>query len=219
MSETSARELRRQVIGLYTQSWVESTYAKLKMIILPFEDVAANLPKQGRILDMGCGFGYVANYLSLESQKRVIIGNDPAEERIAVAKRTVGDRRNIEFHAVDSRTIAESDFDGAYVTDVLHHVPYDQQQEIIDDLYRKLKPGGTLVVRETDVRPAVRYYVFNLWLELLINIGRESARFRKREEWAAMFRSAGFTIENVIFNTWWFPYTTCMFVCRKPLHA
>jgi 2-polyprenyl-3-methyl-5-hydroxy-6-metoxy-1,4-benzoquinol methylase len=219
MTEPTPRELRRQVIGLYTQSWDEALYAKLKMLILPFEDISNNLPKTGRILDMGCGFGYVSNYLSLESNARTIVASDPATNRIEVARRTIGNRTNIQFHDIDSRSITEGGFDGVSVTDVLHHVPYDQQQSLIDDLYRKLKPGGTLVIRETDVRHTLRYYVFNLALECLLYIGQERARFRRRDQWAAMFRHAGFTIERVISNTWWFPYMTCLFVCRKPLDA
>ena len=154
---------------------------------------------------MGCGFGYVANYLSLDSPQRVIVANDPAASRIAVARRTVGSRQNIEFCAIDSRAIERSDFDAATVFDVLHHAPYDEHQLLLDDLYRKLKPGGVLLIRECDKRPALRYYLFNLTLDTLLYAGQEKMRFRSRRDWSDMLQRAGFRIEQVTSNAWWFP--------------
>ena len=188
-------------------------------MILPLQDVSEHLPLRGLILDMGCGYGFVSNYLSLHSGDRMIVANDPEVPRIDIAKRTVGSRTNIEFLAVDSREITRADFDGVCVTDVLHHVPYDQQQALVNDIYSKLKPGGVLVIRETDKRIALRYYIFNCALEWLLYIGKEKMRFRHRDEWAGMFKRAGFEIDRVIFNSRWFPYTTCLVLCRKPNHG
>lgn len=216
MDKARTRELRRGLLALYKSSWAAELYTRIKLVLLPLGEIAEQLPKQGMILDMGCGFGYVANYLNLDSPQRVIVANDPAASRIASAQRTVGSRRNIEFHAIDSRDIERSDFDGASVVDVLHHVPYDQQQALIDDLYRKLKPGGVLVFRETDKRPALRYYLFNCALERLLYAGQEKTRFRPMRDWVDMLQRPGFRIEQVVPNTWWFPYTTCLFLCRKP---
>jgi len=204
---------------MYSASALQRLYTTLKMIILPLQEAADGLPKRGVILDMGCGFGYVTNYLSLDSPERTIIANDPAADRIAIAERTRGDRRNIEFLAIDSRQITRSDFDGICVVDVLHHVPYAEQQALIDDVYAKLKPGGTLVIRETAKRVALRYYLFNCGLEALLYRGQVHSRFRRTREWVEMFERAGFQIERMTPNPAWFPYTTCTFVCRKPARA
>ena len=204
------------MVDLYTQSWAGRLYTEIKLLILPLREMSEQLPTRGVILDMGCGFGYVSNYLSLHSPERMVIANDPEAPRIAVARDTVGNRRNIEFLAIDSRQIDRCDFDGASVTDVLHHVPFAEQQALIDDLFRKLKPGCRLVIRETDKRFALRYYVFNCALEWLLYIGKEKMRLRPAVEWASMFKRAGFEIESVSLNSRWFPYTTCLFVCRKP---
>jgi 2-polyprenyl-3-methyl-5-hydroxy-6-metoxy-1,4-benzoquinol methylase len=188
----------------------------MKMWLLPLGEVAERLPKQGLLLDMGCGFGYVANYLSLDSPHRMVVANDPAAPRIAAARRTVGSRRNIEFHAADLREIDQADFDGASVFDVLHHVPYDEQQSLIDELYRRLKPGAVLIIRETDQRPALRYYVCSCVLETLLYAGQEKTRYRPMRSWSEMLQRAGFRIEQVTRNEWWYPSMTCLFVCRKP---
>src|SRR3954464_4764888 len=103
MDNARSRELRRSLVALYASSWAAAAYTRLKLVLLPLADVAERLPREGLILDMGCGFGYVANYLNPDSPERVIVANDPAASRIAAARKTIGTRRNIEFHAIDSR--------------------------------------------------------------------------------------------------------------------
>lgn len=204
---------------MYAWSPLVRLYTQLKMWILPLHQSAEGLPKRGLILDMGCGYGYVSNYLNIDSPDRTIIANDPAQDRIAVAKRTLGDRRNLEFLAIDSREITRSDFDGILVVDVLHHVPYNDQQSLIDDVYKKVKPGGCVFLRETDIRYGFRYAVFNCLLEYILYIGKVNARFRHRDEWAKMFERSGFSIERVTFSPLWFPYTHVYFTLRKSANA
>lgn len=208
-------ELRQQLSDLYTRSAIERVYAALKFSILPFEQVAQYLPPEGRILEVGCGYGYVSNYLSLENPRRQVVGNDTAVDRVEVAKRTIGSRANIEFIAGDCREMPDEGFDGVVITDVLHHVPYDQQEPILRDVYRKLKPGGVLVMRETDIKFRLRYFLFNYLLELLLYYGVEKANFRKAEAWRQMLRRVGFTVQQSIPNPRFFPYITVLFVCAK----
>jgi 2-polyprenyl-3-methyl-5-hydroxy-6-metoxy-1,4-benzoquinol methylase len=212
---TRNHELSERLVSLYASSLASRFYVRVKLFLLPLAEIAELVPRQGRILDMGCGFGYVSNYLNLDSPERQILGNDPSEPRVATAQGTLGGRANVTFVAKDIRELAEDGFDAATVFDVLHHAPYDQQQALIDELYKKLRPGGMLVIRETDQRFAVRYFLFNWALELALYVGSERAKFRKKAVWAEMLRKPGFEIERVTPNQWWFPYMTCLFVCRK----
>jgi len=218
MDKARTRELRRSLLALYEWSWAAKSYARIKLVLLPLREISEELPKQGVILDTGCGFGYVANYLNLDSPELVIVANDPVASRVTSAQRTIGFRRNMELCAIDSRDSERANFDGASVVDALHHVPYDQQQALIDDRYRKLKPGGLLVFRETDQRYGLRDYLFNCALEWLLYAGQEKTRFRPKREWMEMLQRPGFHSEQVVPNTWWFPYTTCLFFSRKAHH-
>ena len=106
-------------------------------------------------------------------------------------------------------------FDGVVITDVLHHVPYVQQAPILEDVYRKLKPGGVLVIRETDIKFRLRYFIFNYALEWLLYLGVEKLKFRKAAEWRRMLEAVGFSVEQSIPNPRFFPYITVLFVCSK----
>jgi 2-polyprenyl-3-methyl-5-hydroxy-6-metoxy-1,4-benzoquinol methylase len=210
-----ASGLRDAVLALYTRSAIERAYAAAKMWLLPFEQLTSYLPSAGAILDVGCGFGYVANYLSLANPHRTVIGTDPSEDRIRVASGTVGTRSNVEFLAVDCRDLRRGGFSGVVITDVLHHAPYDQQLAILRDVYGKLAPGGTLVMRETAKKFRIRYFLFNYLLEQALYAGQEKARFRRTAEWQRMLEEVGFRVLHVIPNGPLFPYTTSLFVSTK----
>jgi 2-polyprenyl-3-methyl-5-hydroxy-6-metoxy-1,4-benzoquinol methylase len=206
---------RRQLAALYRSANLPSWYTALKLWILPLEEFSRHLPSRGRILDVGCGYGYLANYLSLMSAERHVIGNDVDPGRIRVAQATRGDRAAVEFLAADARALS-GDFDGVALADMLHHVPYEEQEPLLKDLYAKLRPGGVLVMRETDRRLRLRYLVFNYCLEWWLYRRQEKLRFRKASEWARLLSGVGFVVRQAIPNKPWAPYLTVTFVCVKP---
>ena len=207
--------IRHQLAYLYADSFFRSLYTYLKMKIIPFEQFSQFLPKRGVILEVGCGYGYVANYLSLESSDRIVIGNDPAKDRIEVAQMTVRDRKNIQFFTKDCRELGINNLDGVVIADVLHHVPFSEQKKILADVYTRLKSGGSLVMRETDIRIGLRYLLFNYLSEYLLYIGKEKLNFRKAKDWREILESIGFQVNQVIPNSPFFPYITALFICIK----
>ena len=109
----------------------------------------------------------------------------------------------------------ELDLDGIVFADVLHHVPYEEQAKILEDVYRKLKPGGVLVMRETDIKFRLRYFIFNYWLEWILYYGVEKLNFRKSAEWQRILEPIGVSVQHIIPNSRFFPYITALFVCTK----
>lgn len=212
----SASELRQALAGLYRGTSLPPWYLRLKFLIMPFEECAQAVPGTGKILDVGCGYGLLANYLSLDSPRRQIVGHDTAADRIAVAQATAAGRPNVQFVVGDARALPDRSFDAIVVTDVLHHVPYAEQAPILKDLFEKLKPGGVLVVRETDKRVAFRYYLFHVLLETVLYMGVEKKRFRSIADWTALLQAAGYEVRDIRRNHPWSLYLTALFVCARP---
>jgi 2-polyprenyl-3-methyl-5-hydroxy-6-metoxy-1,4-benzoquinol methylase len=212
----SEGELRGELLRIYKGTPLPGWYLALKFRILPFEECAREVPGSGKVLDVGCGYGFLANYLSLENPGRQVVGHDTAGDRIAVAQATVGSRSNIQFVQADARQLPEKSFDAVVITDTLHHIPYAEQEAVLKDLFAKLKPGGVLVMRETDKRFALRYFLFHIVLETLLYIGQEKKRFRSVADWTRMLESAGYQVRAVHPNGPWSPYLTALFVCVRP---
>ena len=49
-------------------------YNRLKFLLFPFKKLEQIVPKTGFIIDLGCSHGLLANFLSITSNEREILG-------------------------------------------------------------------------------------------------------------------------------------------------
>src|SRR5271166_4012920 len=128
---------------------VERAYSRVRFSIMRPKLLSVMdllLTDEGRILDVGCGFGLFAAYFGQMHRRRRIVGVDPDSRRIGIA-RAVAERLGLRGHsfvAGDIRDAAvEGPFDAAYVLDVMHHLPRDDQKRVLERIAALLVPGGT----------------------------------------------------------------------------
>lgn len=108
------------------------------------------VPKQGTIVDVGCGYGFLPYMLMYKSRLRTILGVDYDEEKIAVADNCVHKTANMRFEVGDVTTFEFPQADGFIISDVLHYLEAEQQVQVIDHCVAKLNKGGVLVIRDAD---------------------------------------------------------------------
>ncbi len=117
------------------------------------------LAPEGRILDVGCGFGLFAAYFEqTQPEPGYIVGVDPDERRVGIARRGGGSSSRPRRAAfVRRRTCGsaplEGGFDAAYVLDVMHHLPSADQARVLERLRSLLVPGGMLLVKDITTEP------------------------------------------------------------------
>jgi SAM-dependent methyltransferase len=103
----------------------------------------AELPRDARILELGCGAGHVLELLSSQGFTRVE-GIDVSAEQVALAaargvSARVGDARELlAAHAGDYAAILAFDF--------IEHFDRDELLELSAAIHRALAPGGRLVL-------------------------------------------------------------------------
>ncbi len=181
---------------------VERAYANVRFSILRPKLLSVMdllLPDEGRILDIGCGFGLFAAYFGQTQPARRIVGVDPNERRIAMARRVcehVGVEGNT-FHAGDARDVPlEGPFAGAYVLDVMHHIPAADQLPLLARLRDLLAPRGVLVVKDITTEPRFGLE-FTRALDRLMVGWEEPLSYRHHREWGEMLTSLGFHVRMV----------------------
>ncbi|MFH1161136.1 MAG: 1-acyl-sn-glycerol-3-phosphate acyltransferase, partial [bacterium] len=106
------------------------------------------LPKQGEILDLGCGYGYITYLLMLTSDERTLTGVDYDQEKITIALNGFLKNERIRFICQDISTYPISPHDGILLGDVLHYLPPDKQASLLQVCMENLKPGGVILLRE-----------------------------------------------------------------------
>lgn len=108
------------------------------------------IPKKGKIIDIGCGYGFLAHMLSYTSKERKIIGWDYDEEKIGVAQEVASESDRLDFMVKD---VVQESFEKADVfvfNDVLHYFSAEKQKIVLNKAYDDLNEGGMIVIRDAD---------------------------------------------------------------------
>jgi SAM-dependent methyltransferase len=178
----------------FERAYAEVRFAILRSKLLTVMDLL--LPESGRILDIGCGFGLFAAYFGQTQPARDILGVDPDEARIEMARdvaRTL-DLPHLSFRVGDARTADfRGPFDGAYVLDVMHHIPRAEQTSLLERLRDVLAPGGVLLLKDITTEP-FRMLAFTALLDRAMVGPSEPLAYRHHRDWAELLVKLGFSV-------------------------
>lgn len=180
---------------------VERAYANVRFSILRPKLLSVMdllLPDEGRILDIGCGFGLFAAYFGQTQPARRIVGVDPNERRIQMARRVcAGLGLDNTFIAGDARDVSlEGTFAGAYVLDVMHHIPAVDQLPMLERLRDMLAPRGVLVMKDITTEPPLGLEFTRMMDRLMVGWDEELT-YRHHREWGEMLTGLGFRVRMV----------------------
>src|SRR5450432_4103004 len=147
-----ARFFRERLIYNYIYKgpvleWYLRVKIRLEKDYQRFHDL---LPRQGRILDIGCGYGFMSYMLQFSAPERDMIGFDYDEEKISIASHSFSKNGNIHFIKMDITQIQPGPADAVILSDVLHYLDPDQQQALIRKCMDSLRPNGVLLIRDGD---------------------------------------------------------------------
>lgn len=108
------------------------------------------LPKKGRILDVGCGYGFMSYMLHWRSAEREIKGIDYDEEKIITAQHCYLRNEHISFEHADVTNYAFGQYDAYVISDVLHYLQPDEQEKVLSTCISQLPQDGVIIVRDGD---------------------------------------------------------------------
>lgn len=169
------------------------------------------LPGGDTLIDIGCGQGLTLALLA-EAREAGADAGAPSG-RWPVYNRFIGIDTRPRVAALTAEALAGTPTDvltaDAAVTplppcdavllfDVLHMMPIDAQNRVLDAVHAALRPGGVVLVREADANAGWRFRLVrfgNRLKALLFRQWHQQFAFRRPEEWVACFRAIGFQVE------------------------
>lgn len=119
------------------------------------------LPAGSKVADMGCGTGEITYALALLNPRVEFLGIDRDPKSIETAKKNY-DLSNLAFRceAIDVSSFRDEGLDGIINSNILHQVysehGYSMQSvtQTLEAQIKKLKPGGTMLIRDYMMPPA-----------------------------------------------------------------
>ncbi len=122
------------------------------------------LNKESRILDVGCGAGFLSNDLAKNGLN--VIGVDLSEESLKVARK-YDETKSVHYQAADAYKLpfADQSFDVLTAMDFLEHVEHPDQ--VVKEFSRVLKPNGIFIFHTFNRNP-LAYLVIIKFVEWLV---------------------------------------------------
>ncbi|HEV8472486.1 MAG TPA: class I SAM-dependent methyltransferase [Methylomirabilota bacterium] len=206
----------RRIVRAYDDPVVRG-YCWARFLILRqrfLEEIGQYLPPEGAVLDIGCGFGLFSLYYAATAPGRFVRGLDVNGRRIAMARRAA--RRlaidNVQYEQGDARDFkGDSEIAAAYMLDIVHHVPPETVPPLLRQLRRCLAPGGRLLVKDVDTRPAPKRW-FTWALDRLM-APRTPLRYWSADELTAALEQAGFAVHRHLMVDL-LPYPHILYICE-----
>ncbi|XTZ15250.1 class I SAM-dependent methyltransferase [Micromonospora echinospora] len=127
--------LRRQLIPSFDLLYSSAAFA-----------VTANVPPDGRILDLGAGTGLLSATLrgSLPHARLTLV--DRSELMLTKARQRFADDASIDIRIADlTQPLPDEPFDAVVSGLAIHHLPHPDKQDLFKRILGALRPGGVFV--------------------------------------------------------------------------
>ena len=120
----------------------------------------AHIPFQ-RALDLGCGTGEMMKMLLQVDDQRELYGIDLSEKMLSVAESKLSGKVRLVLGDSEHLPFADNFFDVVYCNDSFHHYP--APENVIREVQRVLKPGGTFLIGDC-WQPLVGRAIMNFYM-------------------------------------------------------
>ncbi|MBI2299028.1 MAG: class I SAM-dependent methyltransferase [Armatimonadetes bacterium] len=187
---------------------------RLRSRCLPYDLLDRHAAAEGDLLDYGCGYGLVTAHLA--NDKRRILGYDIDPDRVAAAERALGSDGVSFTTSLDE--VAARTYDQILMLDVLYLIPDELHDALFQQFFTWLRPGGSLLLKETLHTGSLAYRLVVAEELLLRALGRtkgQVVRFHQEGYYRALAEREGFEIETAtrrasLTNEWG------AWLCRRP---
>lgn len=129
-----------------------------------YKDLIGFIPKNGNCVDIGCGSGRDAKWLS--SLKNKVVAIDPSVELLTRARQKHGDEIEWKLDRLPNleSLAAKKYFDLILVTGVWMHIPPAERRRSAMRIEQLLKPGGIVIISYRNSTPETdrSFYSVNL---------------------------------------------------------
>lgn len=173
-------------------------YARWKYRLDPvYRALCQRVPTNASVVDLGCGLGMLPIALAEAGRGRELLGLDWDADKVAVGQRAAAGLAQVTLQRADIHQGELPACEVVTLIDVLHYYQPARQDALLGRVAAALRPGGLLLIRETD--PARRggagltRLIERAMVRFGWNLGPQVA-YRSLDELAAALTQLGFAV-------------------------
>jgi SAM-dependent methyltransferase len=182
------------------------------------------LPEQGKIVDLGCGRGILLALLTTmwrqsqtTSKQLVFQGFELRKKDTRIANQALG--MDATIFNVDIRSGALPECQVVISIDVLMYMQKEEQETLLQEVFRVLQPNGILIIREADAGsglPFLMTWLAERFCAFARGHWRQRYGYRSQQEWRGLLGQSGFSVETSPMSQGT-PFANILFIARRGL--
>lgn len=190
------------------------TYNLIRRNIFDFEKIIELVPNNAKdILDLGCGNGILSFLLSSKYPNKKIVGSDINKSRIQYLNKT-NKEKNLKFIQSDANKF-NFKYDVIFCVDLLHHITYKKQNELLKSIYEKSKKNTIIIIKDMDKSKYSIRHLFNFLIDI-ISAKQYPLYYHDKNSFKKLFLKNKFKISQIkYFNKWYIPLNHICFILKK----
>jgi cyclopropane fatty-acyl-phospholipid synthase-like methyltransferase len=186
--------------------------------LTPYTKMAAHLPHEGKILDLGSGHGLLGLTLAVGSPGRQVLGIDHDPARIRLATGAAQGLTNLQFEKGSLLAPPPGPWSGIAAIDVFHYFNRKTQNAVLSHMRDAMTPDGIFIMREVDPHGGIVSILNRTYEAIATRTGftqsseREKLFFRTPSEWTEQLERSGFSVSQERCSSAIF--ADILYVCR-----
>jgi ubiquinone/menaquinone biosynthesis C-methylase UbiE len=181
-------------LGRHTDEFIYGRH----MIMEELEKELQKLPRNAKILDVGCGTGHFSHFIQQKGFE--VIGVEPAKNMINIARELFPGIHFVEGISA-SMPFPDETFDMILAIEVLRYLDKKDNLDSFIEFRRLLKPGGTIFVTQVNKYASDLYLPFyhvSNFFKKLFNKQRHFCFVTTAGEQQKMLQQSGFNRSEII---------------------
>ncbi len=145
-----------------SSSFIDKLKIAYRPYICPFNELLEHIPENSSVFDIGCGSGMFLSLVQEFKNPSKVFGIEISSELVQHANNMFQNSaaKNYTFSVFNGSTIPDeiSTYNYVFMIDVLHHVPKNQQYSFLQELYNKISPSTTFVLKDINASNIFVYW-------------------------------------------------------------
>lgn len=185
----------------------------------PFLLIEKFVPREGLIIDYGCGHGIFTHILSMLSPLREVYGFDISCAKLKEANKSVAKESRINFlNNIEKVESLIKKANCITMLDVLAYFPGDIREDMLRRFYDNLRPGSILIIKDIQKTFSMKYGWLYLQEKVAVKFLKiteaASLNFLNIEYLSNLLKKIGFNVRVIDLHSRYL-YPHAVYICNK----